>query len=204
MLEITLVDYGVGNMHSIQKALEGAGARVRPTNDHSLILGSSCLVLPGVGACGAVMRDLAPIRERLRGHLASGIPALGVCVGMQILFERSEEGECGCIGLIRGEVRRLRHPRLPHIGWNTVEMGDDPLFAGIAAESHFYYVHSFAGFPRDVAALATTEYGERFPAAIRVGNVYGVQFHPEKSSSQGLTLIQNFVRWAADVRPPRH
>ena len=204
MLEITLVDYGVGNMHSIQKALEGAGARVRPTNDHGEILASSCLVLPGVGACGAVMRDLAPIRERLRDHLASGIPALGVCVGMQILFERSEEGDCGCIGLIAGEVRRLRHPRLPHIGWNTVEIGDDPLFAGIAAESHFYYVHSFAGFPRDVAALATTEYGERFPAAIRVGNVYGVQCHPEKSSSQGLTLIRNFVRWADDVHPPRH
>ena len=102
MLEITLVDYGVGNMHSIQKALEGAGARVRPTNDHGEILAASCLVLPGVGACGAVMRDLAPIRDRLRAHLSSGIPALGVCVGMQILFERSEEGDCGCIGLVRG------------------------------------------------------------------------------------------------------
>lgn len=204
MLEITLVDYGVGNMHSIQKALEGAGARVRSTNDHSLILASSCLVLPGVGACGAVMRDLAPIRERLREHLASGVPALGVCVGMQILFERSEEGDCACIGLLAGEVRRLRHPRLPHIGWNTVGFREDALFEGIAPESHFYYVHSFAGFPRDVAALATTEYGERFPAAIRVGNVYGVQFHPEKSSSQGLTLIRNFVRWAADAPLSRH
>ncbi len=202
MLDITLVDYGVGNMHSIQKALEGAGARVRPTNDHSEILASSCLVLPGVGACGAVMRDLEPIRDRLRAHLSSGIPALGVCVGMQILFERSEEGDCGCIGLIRGEVRRLRHPRLPHIGWNTVSLGDDPLFAGITPESHFYYVHSFAGFPLGVEPLATTEYGETFAAAIRVGNVYGVQFHPEKSSSQGLTLIRNFVRWAQSESRP--
>lgn len=196
MFEITLVDYGVGNMHSIQKALEGAGARVRPTNDHAAILGSSCLVLPGVGACGAVMKDLAPVRERLREHLKSGIPALGVCVGMQILFERSEEGGCECVGLIPGEVRRVRHPRLPHIGWDTVSFGDDPLFAGVPPGTHFYYVHSFAGFPRGVPALATTEYGEEFAAAIRVGNVYGVQFHPEKSSAQGLRLLRNFVDWA--------
>ncbi|MEK7866876.1 MAG: imidazole glycerol phosphate synthase subunit HisH [Planctomycetota bacterium] len=200
MLDITLVDYGVGNMHSIQKALERAGARVRPTSDHGEILASSCLVLPGVGACGAVMKDLAPIRDRLRAHLSSGIPALGVCVGMQILFERSEEGDCGCIGLLAGEVRRLRHPRLPHIGWNTVSFGGDPLFAGIVGGSHFYYVHSFAGFPLGVEPLAVTEYGEPFAAAIRVGNVYGVQFHPEKSSSQGLTLIRNFVEWASQRR----
>lgn len=200
MLEVTLVDYGVGNMHSIAKALEGAGARVRPTTDRAEILRSRCLVLPGVGACGAVMRDLAPYRDELRAHLASGIPALGVCVGMQILFERSEEGDCACIGLIPGDVRRLRHPRLPHIGWNTVRHGGSPLFAGVAEEEHFYYVHSFAGFPRETSPLATTEHGEPFAAAIRVGNVFGVQFHPEKSSAQGLTLIRNFVRWAEAQR----
>ncbi len=196
MLEITLIDYGVGNMHSIAKALERAGAQVHATSDRAEVLRSRCLVLPGVGASGAVMRDLASYRDDLRAHLASGIPALGVCVGMQILFDRSEEGDCACIGLIPGEVRRLRHPRLPHIGWNTVRHAGGPLFAGIPAEEHFYYVHSFAGFPRQASALATTDYGEPFAAAIQVGNVFGVQFHPEKSSAQGLTLVGNFVRWA--------
>ena len=129
---------------------------------------------------------------------SSGIPALGVCVGMQILFDRSEEGPCAGLSVLHGDVVRLRHATLPHIGWNSVRHSGDPLFEGIRQDDSFYFVHSFAAGPE--GAIAVTDYGGPFAAAWRRGSLYGVQFHPEKSSTAGRRLLANFVRMAEETR----
>lgn len=198
MIEATVFDYGVGNLHSLAKALERAGARVRVTDRAADIGAAECLVLPGVGAADRVMTQLEGASDALRRRLEGGIPALGVCVGMQILFDSSEEGAARCVGFLPGRVRRLTAPVLPHIGWSPVAHGDDPLFEGIPADEYFYFVHSFAAGPD--GAIATAEYGAPFAAACRRNNTWGVQFHPEKSSTAGQTLLRNFVR-LAEGRP---
>ena len=194
MIEATVFDYGVGNLHGLSKALERSGARVRVATDAAGIAGAACLVLPGVGAAGRVREPLSPAAAALRRKLESGVPALGVCVGMQVVYEESEEGATRCLGYFGGGVRRLRAPILPHIGWSPVAHAGDPLFAGIPPGESFYFVHSFAAAAD--GAIATAEYGERFAAASRRGNVWGVQFHPEKSSRAGLAVLANFVRLA--------
>ena len=193
-MNIALFDYGVGNLHSLGKALEGGGARVSVTRDWDEALTSDALVLPGVGAFSAAVEALPdntePIREALRG----GLPCLGICLGMQILFERSDEGEGRGIGLIAGSVRRLESDIVPQMGWNDVEATDDPLFDqldGLVA----YYANSFVCEPSDPSVVvARTRYGtDDLVAAVRVGHTWGVQFHPEKSSTPGRRLIQNFL-----------
>jgi len=195
-LPVTLLDYGVGNIHSIAKALEKAGAAVAVETEPDRILKARALVLPGVGAFGKVAGQIAPYRKELRARLDEGLPALAVCIGMQILYESSEEGEGEGIGYFPGRVRRLRHARLPHIGWNAVTHDGRGAFAGVPQGAFFYYVHSFAPSECGDPCTATTDYGGRFAAASTRANVWAVQFHPEKSSDVGARLIRNFVELA--------
>ena len=196
MLALTLLDYGVGNIHSIKKCLERAGASVVVETDPAKILDARALVLPGVGAFGKVAAQIAPYRKELRARLEGGLPALAVCIGMQILYESSDEGEGEGLGLFPGRVRRLRHQRLPHIGWNSVRHAGQGPFEGVPKDSFFYYVHSFAPSECSEPCIATTDYGDKFAAASVGRNVWAVQFHPEKSSDVGYRVVQNFVAYA--------
>ncbi|MDA1266097.1 MAG: imidazole glycerol phosphate synthase subunit HisH [Planctomycetota bacterium] len=200
-MRIALFDYGAGNLHSLGKALEGAGAAVTVTADWSEALCLEALVLPGVGAFGAAARALPDDRTRLREALADGLPCLGICLGMQLFFESSEEadGDDG-IGLVPGTVELLDAPIVPQMGWNDVETGDDPIFEGID-ELIGYYANSFVCVPDDASdEIAWSEYdGRRFAASIRRANTWGMQFHPEKSSSKGRRIVANFVTLAREL-----
>jgi glutamine amidotransferase len=198
---IAVVDYGMGNRRSVQKALEHVGARADITADRAALREADALVVPGVGAFPQGMRNLVRLGldDQIRDAARSGKPVLGICLGMQLLFGRSQEHELTeGLGLIPGEVSRLRSDglRIPHIGWNEVTFQrPSPLTAALpAAGAAFYHVHSLAARPRDAAdVVAVTEYGERFATIVARGNVYGVQFHPEKSSGDGLRLLRGFV-----------
>lgn len=194
-LSVALLDYGAGNLHSLGKALERGGARVTVTSDWDRALAADALVLPGVGAFSSAVEALPRDRERVREALDRGLPCLGICLGMQLFFDGSDEGEGEGIGLIPGRVRRLDAPVVPHMGWNDVEDRGDPLFAGEAHAMAGYYAHSYRCDPEAPAAvIAWTEYaGVRIPAAVRRGRSWGVQFHPEKSSRPGLRLLANFL-----------
>jgi len=192
---VTLFDYGAGNLHSLAKALEAAGAEVRVETDPARAVESTdALVLPGVGAFQAAAERLAPGREAVRDALGAGLPALGICLGMQLLFDASDEGSGAGLGLVPGRVTRLDAARVPQIGWNAIEDARDPLFAESGLDVA-YYANSFVCRPDDAAPVtAWSEHeGDRFPAAVRRGNVVGVQFHPEKSSAQGLSFVKAFV-----------
>ncbi|NIP60225.1 MAG: imidazole glycerol phosphate synthase subunit HisH, partial [Gemmatimonadetes bacterium] len=183
-----------GNLHSLEKALERGGAAVAVTADWDDALDRDALVLPGVGAFGAAVRALGDAGPRIRSALEDGLPCLGICLGMQLLFDRSEEGEGRGIGVLSGGVRRLSRGRVPQMGWNDVETADDPLFRG-AGPLIAYYANSYVCEPEDPnVAIAWSSYeGERFVAGVRRGTVWGVQFHPEKSSSAGLRIVENFL-----------
>ena len=196
MLPLTLLDYGVGNIHSIKKCLERAGASVAVETEPSRILAAKALVLPGVGAFGKVAEQIAPFRQELQAKLEGGLPAFAVCIGMQILYESSDEGAGQGLGLFQGRVRRLRHQRLPHIGWNAVRHGGTGPFEGVPRDAFFYFVHSFAPSECSDPCVATTDYGDTFASASVGGNVWAVQFHPEKSSDVGYRVVQNFVAFA--------
>ena len=195
-LPVTLFDYGVGNIHSLGKAVEAAGARVRIEEDPHRVLDSKVLLLPGVGAFSKVVSSVGPIREALREKLEEGLPTLGICIGMHLLYEKSEEGPGEGLGLLRGQIRRLRHRRLPHIGWNVVRHEGEGLFQGIQPGAFFYFVHSYAPSGCGEGCVATGDYGDRFGAAATWKNTWGVQFHPEKSSEAGQKFLQNFVAYA--------
>lgn len=201
---VTVVDYGAGNLVSIEQALMAAGADVRRASTAAEIGDPALLVVPGVGAS-------APAMERLRAGgfvppildwIAGDRPFLGICLGLQLLFEASEEDGAATLGVLRGHTVRLdAAPTLPHIGWNQVERTrEHPAFAGIAPDADFYFVHSYAGAPTDrEVVLAETEHGSRFTAAVARGRLLGVQFHPERSGSDGLRLVANVVRLAAEA-----
>lgn len=193
-MNIALIDYGTGNLHSLVKALETYGARVSIQPDLNGAEAADGIVLPGVGAFGAASAQLAASADSLRQAIAAGTPCLGICLGMQLLFESSEEGLGAGLGVLSGDVRRLHARRLPHMGWNDVLMMDDPLFAGLQ-QLQVYYANSFIVQPVDESdIIAWTQYGTtRFPAAVRQSHVWGVQFHPEKSGAAGLRLIGNFL-----------
>jgi glutamine amidotransferase len=191
-----LFDYGVGNLHSLRKALEAAGAEPAVTTDPADLDRAAVAVLPGVGAFGAVMQSLEPARGVLRDRHRDGRPILGVCIGSQVLHDTSEEspGVRG-LGLVAGAVQRIPASagKVPHMGWNQVDPARDPLFEGLDGRPFAYYVHSFAA-PVLPQTVATTTYGMVFSAAVRSGATVGVQFHPEKSSGVGARILRNAVK----------
>lgn len=196
-MRVTIFDYGAGNLHSLAKAIERGGVDVRVETDPVLAVETDALVLPGVGAFGAAAERLAPGRAAMRDAVTSGLPAIGICLGMQLLFDASDEGAGAGLGLIAGRVSRLRAERVPQIGWNTVDDATDPLFDA-APLSIAYYANSFVCRPEDPSTvIAWSEHeGDRFPAAVRVGSAVGVQFHPEKSSTGGVRLLHAFLEEA--------
>ena len=205
MTTVAVVDYGMGNRRSVEKALEHVGARTLVTRDPATLEQADALVVPGVGAFPQGMRNLTErgLDERIRAIAAAGTPVLGICLGMQLLFERSQEHELtDGLGLLSGEVSPLQagELRIPHIGWNEVRFErPSPLTAGLPrAGCAFYHCHSLAARPEDPGdVIATTEYAERFATIVGHDNVFGVQFHPEKSSRDGLALLSTFVALAS-------
>jgi glutamine amidotransferase len=204
---VALLDYGVGNLHSAAKALDRAGADVRVVATVDAADGAAGLVVPGVGAYGACLTGLASAGgpAAVAGWLEGGRPLLGICVGMQLLFEASEEGPVSDgVGVLPGKIRRLAAGnreapdagpvKIPHIGWDEVAVrSGSRLFAGLKDGTRFYFVHSYAPGPDGVAVAAVCDYGGPFAAAVEQGNLYGTQFHPEKSGAAGLALLANFV-----------
>lgn len=195
-LNITMADYGVGNLHSIKKALENCGSSVKVVTDMKELLDAECVVLPGVGAFDKTMERLLPYRADIVKKLNSGTPCLGICIGMQIMFESSAEGSEPGLGFLGGRVVRLEAPRVPHMGWNQVQC-NDRLFRGISSP-YFYFAHSYHGSPKEDVTIGTTEYFGRIPTLFRKANTYGTQFHPEKSSESGMNFLRNFVAFAED------
>lgn len=203
---VAVLDYGSGNVHSAVKALAAAGADVTLTRDRDAIANADGLVVPGVGAFGAVMDQLREVRgdEMIERRLAGGRPVLGICVGMQILFDRGVEHGLDTAGLGQwpGTVVQLDAPILPHMGWNTVDAAPDSvLFAGVETE-RFYFVHSYAATDWTLEAYGAfasprvtfATHGERFIAAVENGPLTATQFHPEKSGEAGLRLLRNWIQ----------
>jgi imidazole glycerol-phosphate synthase subunit HisH len=197
---IAVIDYGVGNLRSIEKAFEATGTPAVISDDQTILRQARALVLPGVGAFGACMKALSErgFDRLVRDRVDEGVPLLGVCVGMQMLFEESEEfGRTAGLGLLRGKVRRFADKLpVPHVGWNQVhETRAHPLLRGIDNNSFFYFVHSYycaADDPQVV--LGETDYMNTYASIVASGNIAGVQFHPEKSQTAGLKLLSNFAR----------
>jgi imidazole glycerol phosphate synthase glutamine amidotransferase subunit len=210
---IAVVDYGAGNLVSIDQALTEVGARVTIARGPDALRDADALIVPGVGAAAPAMARLDEngLTEPIRAWIAADRPFLGICLGLQLLFERSDEDGATTLGLIPGRTIRLDGaPTLPHIGWNqVVRRREHPLFAGIRDGADAYFVHSYAGAPDPAVAddivLATTDHGPRFVSAITRGSMLGVQFHPERSGGDGLRLLANFVtlvRRASTVAAP--
>ena len=201
---IAIIDYKAGNLRSVQKALEECGASARITADAKDIIAADGVVFPGQGACDASMLS---IRERglfeiIRHSIDSGKPFLGVCLGLQLLLESSEEGEEPCLAILKGSTKRLPPEKteqvglkIPHMGWNSVSLSvQHPVFEGIPNDSYFYFVHSYYADPEDKDIVAgVTNYGIDFCSAVAWDNVLAVQFHPEKSGAVGLRLYRNFL-----------
>ncbi|MGH8529664.1 MAG: imidazole glycerol phosphate synthase subunit HisH [Nevskiales bacterium] len=204
MATIGVIDYGMGNLHSIAKALEvaAAGQRVEVSYDPDKLRKADRLVLPGVGAIGQCMEELKRLElDQLVRELAGKKPLIGICLGMQVLLGRSEEnGGTEALNLIPGEVKRFpggNGLKVPHMGWNRVHQArQHRLWQDIPQDSWFYFVHSYYAAPNEAAQLfATCEYGPRFAAAVIRDNVVAVQFHPEKSQAAGIALLSNFLQW---------
>jgi glutamine amidotransferase len=198
-VNIAVFDYGAGNLHSLVKALEAPGRVVRLDTDLRTALETDLLVLPGVGAFSAAAVRMAGARDAARDALRRGLPCLGICLGMQLLFSESDEGPGRGLQFIDGRVTRLNAVQVPQIGWNTLEEQSDPVFAGAALRTA-YYANSYVCRPTDPSCVVawSTHESDRFAAAVRVGNTLGVQFHPEKSSAPGVAFIQQFL---TDVNP---
>jgi imidazole glycerol-phosphate synthase subunit HisH len=203
---IAILDYGMGNLRSVEKALERVGADARITGDPEAARDADGVILPGVGAFPAAIRRVRELGldELVAERVATGVPVLGICLGLQLLFEHSTElGGADGLGLVPGEVTRLEAPRLklPHIGWEPVRWErSSELVDGLATETPFYFVHSLGVRPREQSSvLGTAAWGERFACAVAQPPIYGVQFHPEKSSAAGLRLLANFAEICAAV-----
>jgi glutamine amidotransferase len=203
LARVAIIDYGVGNLRSVEKAFRAGGVEAVVSADEKVLREADRLVLPGVGAFRACMEALAArgFEGLVRERVAAGTPLLGVCVGMQMLFEESEEfGTTRGLGLLRGRVRRFPEAlRVPQVGWNQVGWANPtPLAEGIADGTFFYFVHSFYCEAADAEAVAgRTEYGLAYASVVARGNVCGVQFHPEKSQAAGLRLLRNFAEYHA-------
>ncbi len=208
---IAIVDYGMGNLHSVAKALDHVGASARITDDPKVIERADKVVLPGVGAMPAAMEELAKRRliRPVCEAIARGVPYLGICLGLQLLFQDGEEGKGSRgLGILRGTVRKFparvrgRALKIPHMGWNQLEMqkakgkrqNDCPLLKGIPEDAYFYFVHSYYADPLDrFCVTGETTYGVQFASMVWARNVFATQFHPEKSQTVGLRLLKNFV-----------
>lgn len=196
MKTVAIFDYGVGNMHSIRRGIEIAGAKARITTDPDKLRKADAILLPGVGAFKAAMDLLEGSADMMRKEVDDGKPLLGVCLGMQLLLSRSDEGDCKGLGLIEGKVVRLPSSvKVPQMGWNSVRKEKRHEFLkGIPPDSYAYFVHSYYAKPADEGiTLATTDYGVKFPSVVASGPVVGTQFHPEKSGKLGLRMLSNFV-----------
>lgn len=193
-MRVTILDYGAGNLHSLAKALRTADVDVEIAADPRRAMETDMLCLPGVGAFASAAQCIAPVRRQMREALLAGHPCLGICLGMQLLFDGSEEGPGDGLGLVAGRVERLRAPVVPHMGWNTIDDASDDLLSS-SGLSTAYFAHSFVCRPTatDVVTGWTSVGADRFPAAIRSANTIGVQFHPEKSSTPGLRLVAAVV-----------
>jgi glutamine amidotransferase len=209
-MKIAVVDYGMGNLRSVSKALEqvAPAAEVIVTSLPAQIASADRVVFPGQGAMPDCMRELDARNLRHAVTVAAANkPFLGICIGLQMLFDRSEEGDVAGLGVLRGAVRRFPHAKMrgadgtrlkvPHMGWNRVaQRMEHPLWAGIPDGDRYYFVHSYYAYPSDDGLVCgDTEYGLRFACAVARGNIFAVQFHPEKSASAGLRLLANFINW---------
>jgi imidazole glycerol-phosphate synthase subunit HisH len=201
---IAIIDYGAGNIRSIEKALEHVGAVVQVTGDPTAVASAQAVVLPGVGSGGAAMVRMRQrgLDDAIRQATQQGKPFLGICLGMQLLADHHAEGEVDGLGLFRGEVRRIPHgPKIPHMGWNQVRPlhAGLPIFASIPEDTYFYFAHSYYVEPQDQQGVAAvTDYGSPYCSVIVTERVWGTQFHPEKSGSVGLQLLKNFVKWVKE------
>lgn len=198
---IAIIDYGVGNLFSVEKAFAQFTDDVQVTSDQAAIEQAEKLVLPGVGEFGACMKNLVAsgLIPTIMKRISAGVPLLGICVGLQVLFEGSEESpDAKGLGVFRGMVRKINAPglKVPHMGWNSVEVSQPGLglFKDIPETPYFYFVHSYHAVPEDSSIVAAvTEYGEGLTAAVARDNVMATQFHPEKSGDVGLLVIKNFI-----------
>ena len=195
---IAIIDYGMGNLRSVQKAFEKVGAEAVITQNPGDIDCADQVVLPGVGAMQPAMQKLKELHliDPIKKSIADGKPFLGICLGLQLLFEKGfEGGEVDGLGVFPGTVERFASLKVPHMGWNQIKIknSNSPLFAGVSNMSHFYFCHSYYVKPSDPSiAAAATDYGIEFASAVAWKNVFGVQFHPEKSQTPGLEILKNF------------
>ncbi len=198
---IAIIDYGAGNIRSIEKALEHVGASVQITDEPDTVNKAQAIVLPGVGSGGAAMSRMTErgLDDAIRKATQQGKPFLGICLGMQLLADHHAEGEVDGLSLFPSEVRRIPHgPKIPHMGWNQVKPQHTALdiFDNIPPDAYFYFAHSYYVEPQDSQGVAAvTDYGSPFCSVIVTERVWGTQFHPEKSGSVGLQLLQNFLKW---------
>ena len=196
---IILIDYGVGNLYSVAKAVASVGGDVKISGDVADLKRAEKIILPGVGAFGDCMKNLSATNliPELKREIADGKKILGICVGLQILFAGSEESPCvDGLKIFGGQVKKIRADglKIPHMGWNSITFGDSKLFAGLSDNPYFYFVHSFHAAPDDKNLIsATTIYGETVTAAVERENIFATQFHPEKSGDVGLRVLKNFV-----------
>ena len=198
MPEVAILDYGSGNLHSVSRAIAKVGGEPIVTGDADEVVAAEALVIPGVGHFGHCVRAIRArgLDGAIRDFAATGRPVLGVCVGMQVLFEGSDEDDDPGLGMLPGWVRRLPGSvKVPHMGWNEVRwLAPHPFSAGIADGMRFYFVHSFAPDPADGTTVGVTEHGRPFAAAVARGNLFATQFHPEKSGEAGLQIYENLVK----------
>ena len=195
---ITVIDYGAGNLKSVEKALNFLGAENEITSDPEKIKNAEKLILPGVGSFGAAMENLkssgidAAIKKAV-----SAVPILGICLGLHLMFEYSEESNCGGLGILKGKVGKIPDfgLKIPHVGWNSLNVKGGKIFDGIQSGTYVYFVHSYCISECDEKIVtATVDYGCEIPIAVQSGNVHAVQFHPEKSGEDGLRILENFVK----------
>ena len=201
-MNVTLIDYGAGNVPSVERAFRRLGAQVVTTNDAAQIAAARCLVLPGVGHCAALINALDQhcLRQPILGAVNNGAAFLGVCLGLQALYESSEEApNCASLGLLPGRVTRLPEiVKLPHMGWNTIQpLRPARLLDGLTSDAYFYFAHSFAAPAAGAEKAAVCEHGRCFTAVLEKDNIFAVQFHPEKSGAAGARVLENFLRAAA-------
>ncbi len=206
-IKLVVIDYDSGNLRSVAKALESVGVRPIVTADQAEIVSADAVIFPGVGSAPAAMAALNSLNlvQPLRDYVASGRPFMGVCLGLQLLMDRTEEGDAPCLGIVPGQTKRLATGglatglKVPHMGWNSVRFtGDHPVFTGIPQDSQFYFVHSYYAVPDDTDGLAgVTSYGVDFCSVYAKGNLVATQFHPEKSGAVGVSIYKNFAALAA-------